>query len=614
MAEKRLGSKKKRLSHKRPVTHASEPAFKSDLRPCTLCRKGAHEGGAGRLLYCGPATWVHINCIMWAQHIPRLPSGELWFVHSVLLRAWKRRCSGCGDFGASVACSSIHCAERFHFPCALKAGAAFVQGGRVYCAKHSTKERLKRLTTVQGDTHFARLRAFVEPWWTRERLPRGSREGLEQSEKAGQEPGQKDDQAAEASEEAGQPVTNLEPGQAAGQAVEPAQQTAEARAGAPRDLPAGGSEAVTAGTGGEPAVRNGSDAGRSIPEADGPGPDPDGREIKRARLDGPELESEPVLTTQAAGERELEPTDGIAGQSVPATNVVSGESDGRQPLESGDAAGGSELPAGDVEASLSEGPVHTGFGLDPMQIDIKTEGNVGVPMQEERGERPLSAAPSDSAGPSGGNNMHDNGPPVESTNTTRFLQVSLPRADSLRFESSSPRRSPGSFASPIAGLSIVKGKRAKRSRLEDSWGSGQLLPGGPTPARNHPPWEEDDSETPPGEGPRLVQFLRVGALSVESLGELVHDQRGFHSLTQLYPVGFRAWRVHWSTQRPNQRCLYLLEIVRTAYGPLFRIMAWGEVGRRREPEGAAPVNPPMHPITASRWVAFDCNQTACSSR
>jgi hypothetical protein len=697
-AGKRFSSKRKRLAHKGPspqflddidTTNASDP------RLCTLCRKGAHKGGAGRLLFCGPATWVHLNCIMWAQPIPRLPSGELWFVHSVLLRAWKARCSACEEYGASVSCSVASCQEKFHFPCAFRAGAAFVQGGRVYCPGHATRERLKRLPVVQGDAHFARARAFVEPWWAqeKERKPAGGAEGVTGgsggNSESGQATGEKVGQATGGSggdSESGQ-ATGQEGGQAtagsgdkselgqktgqdAGQ--EPGQrediggaaqmhervkphdgpskslltsqtllQGASDRPEDPKDgpaVPAVGGEAPAVG-GGAPAVGGGAPAvGGGAPAVGGSSAVSDGQNLS-AKMGGtstldPEAKELTGLSVGAA-EMEIE-RPSLLDVAVPDQSQSNQETEVRPqglltlrfPGRGGLEHSVEQQKERRLEPKpVAEGPVPTNAGPEEMQSNPAADVNAGQLWHDTPALRVANTVADEEGAPQGDTEVQKHGSgPLSGLISSSFESpsasgVNTPGADeaarlwrvdssaALRLESqtsSSPRRSPGSFAPPVAGLSIVKGKRAKRSRLEDSWGArGVGTPTRSNPLRENSPSEEDVAPAGVfgGEGPHLVQFLRVGALSVESLGEIVDDQRGFHSLTQLYPVGFRAWRVHWSTQRPNQRCLYLLEIVRTAYGPLFRITAWGEVGKRREPEtagGAAPVNPPMHPITASR--------------
>lgn len=680
-AGKRFSSKRKRLAHKGPSPRCiddTDTPNPSDPRVCTLCRKGAHKGGAGRLLFCGPATWVHLNCIMWAQPIPRLPSGELWFVHSVLLRAWKARCSVCEEYGASVSCSVASCQEKFHFPCAFRAGAAFVQGARVYCPRHATRERLKRLPVVQGDAHFARARAFVEPWWAqeKERKPAGGAEavtggsggssesGQATDEKVGQvrggsggesesgrATGQEGGQATagsgeklELGQKTGQDL-GQEPSQATGQHedIEGAAQTDERvkpddspskslltnqtllrdaldRPEDPKDgaaMPAvgGGAPAV----GGSSAVSNGQNLFAKMGGASTS--DPEAKELRGLSVGAAEMEIErPSLLDSATPDPSQSNQETEARPQRLLTLKIPGRGDLQQAVE--------QQEEGRLEPKpVAEGPMFTTAGPEELQSNPAADVNAVQLSHDTPALRVANTVPDEGGAPQGDVEVQKNGSGSLSGLVSSSFEslsasgvntpgegeaASLWRVDSsaaLRLESQtsgSPRRSPSSFAPPVAGLSILKGKRAKRSRLEESWGArGVGTPTRSNPLQENSPFEED--ETPAGvfggEGPHLVQFLRVGALSVESLGEIVDDQRGFHSLTQLYPVGFRAWRVHWSTQRPNQRCLYLLEIVRTAYGPLFRITAWGEVGKRREPEtagGSIPVNPPMHPITASR--------------
>ena len=68
--------------------------------------------------------------------------------------------------------------------------------------------------------------------------------------------------------------------------------------------------------------------------------------------------------------------------------------------------------------------------------------------------------------------------------------------------------------------------------------------------------------------------FRVGALVVHSLGKIETDCDGFHSKDYLYPPGYVATRIFWSTVEPKKRTVYVVKVERSsADGPLFTIIA-----------------------------------------
>ncbi|XP_063159425.1 histone-lysine N-methyltransferase 2C isoform X3 [Candoia aspera] len=66
--------------------------------------------------------------------------------------------------------------------------------------------------------------------------------------------------------------------------------------------------------------------------------------------------------------------------------------------------------------------------------------------------------------------------------------------------------------------------------------------------------------------------FRVGSLIFHSIGQLLpHQMHAFHSSKVLYPVGFEASRLYWSTRYANRRCRYLCSIEEKDGFPLFVI-------------------------------------------
>lgn len=56
-------------------------------------------------------------------------------------------------------------------------------------------------------------------------------------------------------------------------------------------------------------------------------------------------------------------------------------------------------------------------------------------------------------------------------------------------------------------------------------------------------------------------IFRVGSLIFHTIGQLLpHQMQAFHSSKVLYPVGYEASRLYWSTRYANRRCRYLCSI------------------------------------------------------
>ncbi|KAL8164898.1 UNVERIFIED_CONTAM: Histone-lysine N-methyltransferase 2C, partial [Gekko kuhli] len=66
--------------------------------------------------------------------------------------------------------------------------------------------------------------------------------------------------------------------------------------------------------------------------------------------------------------------------------------------------------------------------------------------------------------------------------------------------------------------------------------------------------------------------FRVGSLIFHTIGQLLpHQMQAFHSSRVLYPVGYEASRLYWSTRYANRRCRYLCSIEEKDGLPLFVI-------------------------------------------
>lgn len=66
--------------------------------------------------------------------------------------------------------------------------------------------------------------------------------------------------------------------------------------------------------------------------------------------------------------------------------------------------------------------------------------------------------------------------------------------------------------------------------------------------------------------------FRVGSLIFHTIGQLLPQQmQAFHSPKALFPVGYEASRLYWSTRYANRRCRYLCSIEEKDGRPVFVI-------------------------------------------
>lgn len=69
-----------------------------------------------------------------------------------------------------------------------------------------------------------------------------------------------------------------------------------------------------------------------------------------------------------------------------------------------------------------------------------------------------------------------------------------------------------------------------------------------------------------------VHLFRVGGLIFHAVGQLLPSQMAhFHSATAIFPVGYEATRIYWSTRLPNKRCRYRCRISEDEGLPLFEV-------------------------------------------
>ena len=55
--------------------------------------------------------------------------------------------------------------------------------------------------------------------------------------------------------------------------------------------------------------------------------------------------------------------------------------------------------------------------------------------------------------------------------------------------------------------------------------------------------------------------LRIGTLTLHSIGSIAIGHENFQTQNAIYPVGFRSTRIHWSTKVIGKRCVYECEIL-----------------------------------------------------
>uniref|UniRef100_A0A4W4F696 [histone H3]-lysine(4) N-methyltransferase n=1 Tax=Electrophorus electricus TaxID=8005 RepID=A0A4W4F696_ELEEL len=69
-----------------------------------------------------------------------------------------------------------------------------------------------------------------------------------------------------------------------------------------------------------------------------------------------------------------------------------------------------------------------------------------------------------------------------------------------------------------------------------------------------------------------IHLFRVGGLIFHAVGQLLPSQMAaFHSPTAIFPVGYEATRIYWSTRVPNRRCRYRCRISEQDGRPLFEV-------------------------------------------
>ncbi|XP_027026218.2 histone-lysine N-methyltransferase 2D isoform X1 [Tachysurus fulvidraco] len=76
-----------------------------------------------------------------------------------------------------------------------------------------------------------------------------------------------------------------------------------------------------------------------------------------------------------------------------------------------------------------------------------------------------------------------------------------------------------------------------------------------------------------------IHLFRVGGLIFHAVGQLLPSQMAaFHSPTAIFPAGYEATRIYWSTRVPNRRCRYRCRISEQEGKPLFevRVLEYGQ--------------------------------------
>ncbi|KAM9785527.1 histone-lysine N-methyltransferase 2D [Neosynchiropus ocellatus] len=69
-----------------------------------------------------------------------------------------------------------------------------------------------------------------------------------------------------------------------------------------------------------------------------------------------------------------------------------------------------------------------------------------------------------------------------------------------------------------------------------------------------------------------IHLFRVGGLIFHAVGQLLPSQMAsFHSPSAIFPVGYEATRIYWSTRVPNKRCRYRCRISEEEGRPLFEV-------------------------------------------
>ncbi|KAK4526530.1 hypothetical protein GAYE_SCF25G4446 [Galdieria yellowstonensis] len=91
-------------------------------------------------------------------------------------------------------------------------------------------------------------------------------------------------------------------------------------------------------------------------------------------------------------------------------------------------------------------------------------------------------------------------------------------------------------------------------------------------SKEEKPRESKLHTVPRSEDGSFIMPLRLGVLTIESLGYIDPYRKGFHNERVIYPIGFRSRRHFTSMMNVDRQCDYICEIVDCGYDyPIFRV-------------------------------------------
>ncbi|KAI9907970.1 hypothetical protein PsorP6_004642 [Peronosclerospora sorghi] len=140
-------------------------ALEEDTRFCALCFLIGDNTACGRLLYTEADTWIHVNCILWSREVYEDSSGVLQRCSKAKYQSRLVRCDACGLVGATLGCCISRCTSRFHFPCAVDAGVAFLASGESCCPLKAHRDLVARRLNATDGMSLASVPGAAEARW-----------------------------------------------------------------------------------------------------------------------------------------------------------------------------------------------------------------------------------------------------------------------------------------------------------------------------------------------------------------------------------------------------------------------------------------------------------------
>ena len=90
----------------------------------------------------------------------------------------------------------------------------------------------------------------------------------------------------------------------------------------------------------------------------------------------------------------------------------------------------------------------------------------------------------------------------------------------------------------------------------------------------------------------------TNTLKILNLGVVEYQRQNFHSVRNLFPIGYKSIREYSSYVHPNTRCDYICEILDGGSGPLYKVTCTDD-----------PENPIVKDASSGVWIEI-CKRIA----